>query len=78
MSRFDVFTTMKIQVVVYWVATPRSYVVGYLRFGGTCCLHLQGEGRENFKFRIHKAYYSVAIQDEEILLGLVNVGRKQE
>jgi hypothetical protein len=29
-------------VEVFWVVTPCSDVVGYQRFGGTCCLHLQG------------------------------------
>jgi hypothetical protein len=24
--------------------TPCSVVVGYRRFGGSCCLHIQGEG----------------------------------
>jgi len=31
--------TMKIHVVVFWVVTPYSDMVGYQRFGG-CCLHL--------------------------------------
>jgi hypothetical protein len=30
--------------VVFWVMTPCSDVVGYLSFGGPCCLHLQSEG----------------------------------
>jgi len=34
---------MKIQVAVFWVMTPCSDVVGYRRFGGPCCLRLQGE-----------------------------------
>jgi len=33
----------KIQVVVFWVMTPYINVVGYQRFGGPCCLHLQYE-----------------------------------
>jgi len=32
---------MKIQVVVMWVVTPCNDVVGYRRFGGPCCFHLQ-------------------------------------
>jgi hypothetical protein len=32
-----------IQVKVFWVVTSCSVVVGYQRFGGPCCLHLQGE-----------------------------------
>jgi len=31
---------MKIQFVVFWVVTPCNDVVGYQRFGGSCCLHL--------------------------------------
>jgi len=31
------------QVEVFWAVTPCSIVVGYQRFGGPCCLHLQGE-----------------------------------
>jgi hypothetical protein len=34
---------MKIQISVLWVVTWNSGVVGYQRFGGLCCLHLQGE-----------------------------------
>jgi len=34
---------VKIQVEVIWVVTPCSDMVGYERFGGPCCLHLQGE-----------------------------------
>jgi len=37
---FEVFTAMKIQIVVFWVVMPCSDVVGYRRFGGPCCLHL--------------------------------------
>jgi len=31
------------QVEVFWVVTPCSVVVVYQRFGGPCCLHLQGD-----------------------------------
>jgi hypothetical protein len=34
-ARFEVFTAMKIQVVVFWVVSPCN-VVGYQRFGGPC------------------------------------------
>jgi len=30
-------------VVISWVVTPYSDMVGYQRFGGLCCLNLQGE-----------------------------------
>jgi hypothetical protein len=42
-ATFEVFTAMNIQVVVFWVVTPCSDVIGYQRFGGPCCLHRQGE-----------------------------------
>jgi hypothetical protein len=35
---------VKIQVEVFWVVMPCSVVAGYQRFGGPCCLHLQGTG----------------------------------
>jgi hypothetical protein len=31
------------QMVVFWVVTPYSVVVGYQRFRGPCCLYLQDE-----------------------------------
>jgi hypothetical protein len=34
---------VKIQVDVYWVVAPRGVVVGYQRFGGVFCFHLQVE-----------------------------------
>jgi hypothetical protein len=42
-ARFEVFTPMKIQVLILWVVTPCSGVVGYEHFRQPCCLHLQGE-----------------------------------
>jgi len=48
---FKVFTAVKIQVVVFWVMTPRSVAVGYRYqcFGGLCCLHLH-----DVRFHNHK------------------------
>jgi len=40
--RFEVFATIKTQVVVFGVVTRRSYAE-YQRFGEPCCSHLQGE-----------------------------------
>jgi len=34
---------MSFQVQVFWVVTPCSVEIEYIRFGGSCCLHLQGE-----------------------------------
>jgi hypothetical protein len=42
--RFAVSTAVKIQVEVFWVMTLCSVVVGYQRFGGPNCFHLQGKG----------------------------------
>jgi len=41
--RFEVFTVVTIQVEVFCVVTQCSVMAGYQRFGGSCCLHLQGE-----------------------------------
>jgi len=40
-ERFELFTPLKIQVVVFWVLTPCSVVAGYQRFRGPCCLQLK-------------------------------------
>jgi hypothetical protein len=40
-TRLEVFTAMKIQVVLFCVVTSCTDVVGYQRFGGPCCFHLQ-------------------------------------
>jgi hypothetical protein len=42
-ASFGAFTAAVFQVEVFWVVTPCSVVVGYQRFGGTCCLRLQGD-----------------------------------
>jgi len=34
-----IFTAMKIRIVVFWAVIPYTDVVGYQRFGGSCCLH---------------------------------------
>jgi hypothetical protein len=35
------FTAMEIHVMVFWVMTPCSNMVGHQCFRGPCCLHLQ-------------------------------------
>jgi hypothetical protein len=42
-ARFEILTAVKTDVEVFWVVMPCSVVGGYHRFGGPCCLHLQGE-----------------------------------
>jgi hypothetical protein len=32
----------KLSVLVFWVVMPSGLIGRYQRFGGTCCLHLQG------------------------------------
>jgi len=41
--RFEISTEVKFHVVVFRIATPCNVVLGYRRFGGPCCLHLQGK-----------------------------------
>jgi hypothetical protein len=45
---------VKIQVEFLWVVTPCSDVVGHQRFGGSCCIHLQGEAKSLHGVRIQK------------------------
>jgi hypothetical protein len=42
-ASFEVFTAVEIQVEVFRVVTPCNVAIGYQRFGGPCCLHLQCE-----------------------------------
>jgi len=42
-SRFEVFTAVKMKVEIFWVAALCCVVIGYQRFTGIRCLHLQGE-----------------------------------
>jgi len=39
------YVCMYVQIVVFCVVTPRSYVVGYRRFGEICCLSLHMASR---------------------------------
>jgi len=36
-------TTKTFQVKIFWSVMQRSVAVGYQRFGGPCCLHLQSD-----------------------------------
>jgi hypothetical protein len=42
-SSCDGFTTVMFEVEVFSVLTPYRVLLGYQRFRGQCCLHLQGE-----------------------------------
>jgi hypothetical protein len=46
-KRFEAFIALKIQVEVFWAVTPCSVVIGYQRFGGPCCIHLQVDNPQN-------------------------------
>jgi hypothetical protein len=37
-----VLKTAIVQNTIIWIVTQYCLVGGYQRFGGTCCLHLQG------------------------------------
>jgi hypothetical protein len=41
-KRLEIFMSVKMHVVVFWVMI-RGGDVGYQCFGGVCCLHIQGE-----------------------------------
>jgi hypothetical protein len=47
--RSEVFTAIKTQIVVFWILTPCSDLIGYRRFGGLCYLHLQTEYLNNYE-----------------------------
>lgn len=49
---FEVFTAVKMWIVVFWVVAPCSIVGGYLRFGGKYRRHLQD--KRSFLIRIYK------------------------
>jgi hypothetical protein len=40
-ARFEVFTAVKIHLEVFWVVSSSGVVVGYQRFRGPRCLHIQ-------------------------------------
>jgi len=42
-ASFEFFTPVKIQVEIFMVVTPCSFVVGYQRFRGSWCLHPENE-----------------------------------
>jgi hypothetical protein len=44
----EVFTAMKVLVVVFCVVSPCSVVVGYQLFGQPCCIHRQGDDKTEY------------------------------
>jgi hypothetical protein len=65
------------QVQVFWVVTPCSVVVGYQRFAGLRCLHLQGDGSSTDLCNLlypSTTLHDVTIQkSSKILLGIREV-----
>jgi len=47
MRNFKILTVMKIHVVVFWVMTLCSDVVGYQRLGGSYCLQIHSKDGGN-------------------------------
>jgi len=41
-------TVVNTHVVIFWVMTQCKAVVRHQLFGGSCCLHLQGEVKNHF------------------------------
>jgi hypothetical protein len=41
-KKLEVFTTVKVQFMIFWVVKLCSDVVGYQHFGGPCCLLYSG------------------------------------
>jgi hypothetical protein len=41
--RLEVLTAVKMTMVIFWAVTQCDFVGGYQSFGGTHCIHLQGE-----------------------------------
>jgi hypothetical protein len=44
---FEVLTVVSTKIAVFWVVAPCSLVEVYQRFSGPCCLHYQGDGRDD-------------------------------
>jgi hypothetical protein len=65
LARFEVFTVFNIQVAVFWIITPCSNV-GYQRFRGPRCLHLQGE--------VNPSNRRLLCRDDWASLDLRNIG----
>jgi hypothetical protein len=57
-----VLATLESKFELFCVVTPCSVAVGYRRFGGPCCLHLQGEDREHVT--THKNYSLLSLKFE--------------
>jgi hypothetical protein len=61
-TSFEAFTVVVFHVEVFRVVTSCNVVVGYKRFGGPCCLRLQGAGTsctDNFILTLITSFYLV-------------------
>jgi hypothetical protein len=53
LNRMNQNSFSALQVEVLWVVTPCSVMVGYQRFGRSCCHHLQGEVKSHHNTTRH-------------------------
>jgi len=70
-TRFEVFTAIKILVVFFWVVTPYRIVIGYQHFGVPCCFHhlispwkLRHHGSFHFTVKTEAAW-SISLHPED-------------
>jgi hypothetical protein len=47
--RWEIFMVMKVQVVLFFVTTPSSNVIGSQHFRWPCCLYLHGKVNSDMK-----------------------------
>jgi hypothetical protein len=59
---FEVSMAIKIQVVIFWLATPCSVVVGYQRFGAPCRRHLRASRPRRPRLQTSQTFLSLFLQ----------------
>jgi hypothetical protein len=70
------FHLLKLRVVAFFVITPRSFIGGSKRFGGSYCLHLHLHFRENLTYEtdvmsdLSLLLYSIQIKEVIFLNGI--------
>jgi hypothetical protein len=53
-KRFEIFTVVKIKIVVFCVMTPSTVVGGYWHFRGISCTSVQGDEGSRFLQNVGK------------------------